>query len=60
MKAQINEFGQTPKQIFKQPHVQKRSKMGIKKELGVGKVKEKEEDKEEEPKKVEKEEKFLM
>lgn len=29
MKAQINEFGQTPKQIFQAPHVQRRSKMTV-------------------------------
>lgn len=34
MKAQINEFGQTPKQIFTKPHVQKRSKVIMNKELG--------------------------
>lgn len=29
MKAQINEFGQTPKQIFKEPHVQRRTNLII-------------------------------
>lgn len=33
MKAQINEFGQTPKQIFNVPHIQKRSKIIINKEI---------------------------
>lgn len=27
LKAQINEFGQTPKQIFKEPHLKRRTKM---------------------------------